>query len=189
MEIEIKTIDKDLEFLRQKSEEIDLSTDDIKSYIELSRKYCNEKKLYAIAPVQIGIPKRMIYIRNSNEDMTKNEVLLNPKIISAKGLTSFLEGCGSCLDKRALVDRPYQIEVEYMDLSGNTKTEIFEGFISTILCHEYDHLNGILHIDRSDKVFEMTREETKKYRDEHPYKVISKTCEYDSTSVVKKRIL
>lgn len=56
-----------------------------------------------------------------------------------------------------------------------------------LVSHEYDHLNGILHIDLSDDVREMTWVETKTYREEHPYEVLSKDDEFDYSSR-KKRI-
>ena len=115
---------------------------------------------HLFAPVQIGIPKRMIYFRNTTSDMTKNKdsnydestVLINPTIIEAKGHTRFLERCASCLDYVATVDRPYSVEVEYYDINGNKVHEIFQGFKATVFSHEFDHLNGILHIDLSDDV-------------------------------------
>lgn len=94
-EIKLKHIKNDLEFLRQRSEEVDFSKDDVKSYIDLLDKATKKFNLYAISPVQIGLPKRIIFFRNTNEDMDKNfddeysvgEVMINPII---KELLSFL---------------------------------------------------------------------------------------------------
>ena len=55
---------------------------------------------------------------------------------------------------------------------------IFEGFESTVLSHEIDHLDGILHVDIAEKVLVMTLEERKEYRKKHNYKIISKTGNY-----------
>ena len=49
-----------------------------------------------------------------------------------------------------------------------------EDLEAVILSHEIDHLDGILHIDIAEEVIEMTYEEKKKYRMEHPYEIISK---------------
>ncbi len=57
--------------------------------------------------------------------------------------------------------------------------DTFEGFKATVFSHEYDHLNGILHIDLSDNVYEMTLDETRIYREEHPCLVLSKDDDYD----------
>ena len=47
-----------------------------------------------------------------------------------------------------------------------------------MLSHELDHLDGILHMDVAKELLVMPKEERKEFRKEHPYKVISKTCEY-----------
>lgn len=194
MAIKVKTLKDDESFLRQVSSEVNLEKDNYQECIEELKKYCQNNAVFAMAPVQIGIPKRMIYIRNTSSDMSKNFtdhdeglVLINPKIIEAYGHTIFLEGCESCsvrTDNDAKiylageVDRPYKIKMEYYDIQKNKNTKYFEGFECTVICHEYDHLNGILHIDKSDNIYEMSLEEERKYRLEHPYKIISKTNDY-----------
>jgi peptide deformylase len=181
------TIENDNGFLRQISTDVNFDTDNYHEWIEALKNYCQNNAVYALAPVQIGIPKRMIYLRNTTSDMTKNKdsnydesmVLINPVIIEARGRTRFIERCESCLDYVATVDRPYSVEVEYFDVNGNIVHEIFEGFKATVFSHEYDHLNGILHIDLSDDVRKMTWEETKSYREEHPYEILSKDDKFD----------
>lgn len=190
MELNRITIENNEDFLRQISTDVDFKTDDYNEWIEELKDYCQNNAVYALAPVQIGIPKRMIYFRNTTSDMTKNKdsnydestVLINPVIIGAKGHTRFIERCASCLDYVATVDRPYSVEVEYYDVNGNKVHETFEGFKATVFSHEYDHFNGILHIDLSDDVREMTWVETKTYREEHPYEVLSKDDEFDYSS-------
>lgn len=179
------TIRNNLEFLRQVSTPVDFEKDDYLSYIELLKKFCRNNKVYALAPVQIGIPKRIIYLRNTTSDMTKNTnsnydeeiVLINPTIISSKGNTQFLERCASCLDYVGVVNRPYMIEVEYYDINGEKHNEVFTDFKATVFSHEYDHLDGILHIDIAESVMEMSMEETKQYREENPYQILSKDNE------------
>lgn len=182
MDISRKTIENDLDFLRQVSVDVDFENDDYMSYIEKLKYYCENEAVYALAPVQIGIPKRMIYLRNTTENMDKNtdknynenRVLINPVIIKRYGKTKFLERCASCLDLVGEVSRPYKIEVGYYDLEKNYKTEIFEGFEATVFSHEFDHLNGVLHIDLAEEVMSMSMEETREYRLSHPYEIISK---------------
>ena len=77
-----------------------------------------------------------------------------------------------------LVVRPYEIVVKYSDIDGLEHEEKFEGFETTVLSHELDHLDGILHMDVAEKVIQMSVEERKNFRKEHPYEIISKTCEY-----------
>lgn len=184
--MKIKTIEKDEAVLRQISTEVDFDNDDYEDYIDILAEYCRSHVVYALSPVQLGIPKRIIYLRNTTDDMDKNSdfhyneetILINPKIISMKGHSRFLEGCESCQKYVAVIDRPYSVVVEYYNTDRKKITETIEGFKATVFCHEYDHLNGILHIDLSDNVTEMTLEERKVYRKEHPYEVISKQGEF-----------
>lgn len=194
MELERKTIENDETYLRQISTPVDFEKDDLNNYIELLKKYCTKYDLYALAPVQIGIPKRMIYIKNTTSNMSnshdknydENIVYINPVITKSYGNTKFLEGCGSCMYIEngieiyctAVIDRPYRIDVEYCDANGKKMTKIIEGFEATVFSHEYDHLNGILHMDKSNEIFKMTVNEMRAYRSEHPYEILSKDDEY-----------
>ena len=186
MEIVRKTIENDEEYLRQISKEVDFSDDSYKGEIELLKDFCLKRGSLALAAVQIGIPKRMVYIRNTNLNELENEehnesrVLINPVIISRKGHTKYWEACASCLDNMGLVSRPYEMVVSYFDINGVKHEEKYEGFESTVVSHELDHLDGILHMDIAEELLQMDKEERKEFRKTHPYEIISKTCEYDA---------
>lgn len=77
-----------------------------------------------------------------------------------------------------LVHRPYKIKLNYLDPNQKEHTEIFKGFEATVLSHEYDHLDGILHMDIAEKVLVMPREERIEFRKTHDYKVLSKTGDF-----------
>lgn len=187
MEIVRKTIDKDLEYLRQVSEPVDFAKDDVRGIVNSLKQLASIQVFYALAPIQIGIPKRLIYIRNSSDKISKYDdlsydegtVMINPKIISKKGKSRFLEGCVSCLNYAAVVERPYEIVVTYYDLNGVEHTETISGLPATIISHEYDHLDGIFHLDRSKEIYQMTIEDKKQYRQVHPYEVISEDCDFE----------
>jgi len=197
MEIKAKTIIEDLDYLRQISEEVDLNDPNLNNYITSLKEYFNIQSALAMAAVQVGIPKRLIYIRNTNIDnllgdgIDEARVLINPKIIKRIGHTRYWEACVSCLDKMGLVDRPYEIELEYYLEDGSLKKEIFTGFEATVLSHEYDHLDGILHIDRAIQVYELSSDERKKFRDILPnggYEIISKEGNFEYDKILIKRI-
>ena len=177
--MEAKKIDKDLEWLKQVSREVDLSTEDISEDLKVLEEYCLGHGVFAMAAVQLGIPKRLVYIKNTDLDKIEDEewneatVLVNPVIKKREGLTQYWEACASCLDNMGLVLRPYRIEIEYLDIKGNKQEMTFEGFPATVFSHEYDHLDGILHIDKALEVLVMEKEERKEFRKEHPYEVFS----------------
>ena len=148
-----------------------------------------------MASIQLEIPKRLIYLKNTNLDIVNKiqdnsvteeekkyneaKVLINPVIINSEGLTEYWESCASCLDNCGRVLRPYKIDLEYYDINGNKYLETFEGFAATVLSHELDHLDGILHIDIAEEVIVMPSEERKKWRQTHGYKIYSKIGKYE----------
>lgn len=189
------TIYDDEEYLRQISKEVDIKNDNqLENDIKVLEEYCENEEVLAMASVQLRIPKRLIYLKNTNLDIINKKnsgsaseegenynearVLINPVIISREGLTEYWEACVSCEDLCGHVYRPYKIVLEYYDIKGNKYTEIFEGFECTVLSHEYDHLDGILHIDIADQVIDMPLEERKVFRKTHDYNIISKTGNY-----------
>lgn len=188
--MESLTILDNEEFLRQKSEIVDLNDKDLENDIKVLEKYCEENEVLAMAAVQLGIPKRIVYLKNTNLDMinkyqkdiltdeekkyNERKVLINPVIINKEGETEYWEACASCLELTGLVRRPYKIEVEYYNAAGEKENKTFEGFETTVLCHEIDHLDGILHFDIAEKVVELSKEQRKELRQREPYRIISK---------------
>lgn len=194
-DIKVVTIADNEEYLRQVSLPVDFNDKSLKKDIAVLDKYCKEEEVLAMAAVQLGIPKRIIYLKNTNLDIVNkiqddsvseeeknyNEarVLINPVIISREGLTDYWESCASCLDNFGHVRRPYKITLEYFDINGEKHIDTFEGFEATVLSHEYDHLDGILHMDIADEVLVMKAEDRKKFRLEHGYNIVSKTGDYE----------
>mgnify|MGYP003290584131 CR=1 FL=1 len=183
-------------YLRQISVDVNIAIDnDLKNDIEVLEQYCKENEVMAMAAVQLGIPKRLLYLKNTNldiinkiqtdsttdEEQNYNEarVLINPVIIRREGLTEYWEACASCLDNCGRVLRPYKIDLEYYDIEGNKHSETFEGFESTVLSHEMDHLDGILHIDIAEEVLLLSRNERKVWRQSHGYKIYSEVGKYE----------
>ncbi len=186
MKIHYKTIEKDLEYLRQISKEVDLSNNAYKKDVKILSDLCaTDENILALAAVQVGIPKRLIYLKKTDlskfDDSKYNEkkVLINPVITKAYGLTRYWEACASCLDNLGLVERPYKIELEYYDINKKKYKEIFKGFSATVICHEIDHLNGILHIDKAIKIYHMDKDQRIEFRKNHPYEIINKIKKYN----------
>lgn len=81
-------------------------------------------------------------------------------------------------DNMGLVNRPYAMVVKYYNAQGIEHIDTFTGFEATVLSHELDHLDGILHMDIAEEVLVMPKEERKIFRKTHPYEILSKDCEY-----------
>ena len=193
-------------FLRQVSKKVDISdVEELKKDIAILDDFCKKNQVMAMASVQLGIPKRLIYLKNTNLDIinkmqsnseteeerqfNESKILINPVIIKKEGLTEYWEACASCLDNCGRVLRPYKITLEYYDINGNKCVEIFEGFKATVLSHEYDHLDGILHIDIAEEVIEMPVEERKKWRQTHGYIIFSQLGQYEQLKKEKQGLI
>lgn len=192
----VVTIDSDEKYLRQISEIVDFNDPNLEKDIDVLKEFCKNNDVLAMASVQLRIPKRIIYLKNTNleiiEKYQKNStteeednydegrILINPVIVSKKGLTEYYETCASCLDNMGLVQRPYEIVVEYLDLYQKKHRDTFKGFESTVLSHEMDHLDGILHMDISKEIIVMPAEERKIFRQTHGYKIIDKEENFES---------
>lgn len=186
MEIKVKTIEKDLEYLRQVSKPVDFKDNAYKEALKVLDDFCKkEENCMAMASVQLGIPLRLVYLKKTDlnhlEDDNYNEakILINPVIIKKEGLTRYWESCASCMDNFALVERPFKIEIEYYDETQKKHHEVLEGFPATVVSHEMDHLDGILHMDKATKLLQMNAEERKKYRETHPYEILRKDGDFE----------
>ena len=193
MKIVSKTIENDEQYLRQISQPVSFENEEYKNDIEKLEKFCRGTELFALAAIQVGIPKRIMYFRLTNPDIelqdnpdyNERKVIINPVVISKKGHTKYWEACISCLDNMGLVSRPYEITIKYFDIKGINHTETLKGFGATVYCHEQDHFDGILHMDIAEEILVMAPEKRKAYRKEHPYEIISETCDYDKIAIKK----
>lgn len=195
MEFNKKTIENDEEYLRQISKPVDLNNDDYKNIVKLLHKYCesDSEKVMAIASIQLGIPLRLIYLKKTdekrlNENYNESKVLINPIITKKEGLVRYYENCASCLDYMGLVERPYKVEVMYFDKEGKQKKEIFTELGAVVLSHEIDHLDGILHIDKSIELYNMPFELRKEFRKTHKLEIIKKEGLYELSTTNFKNI-
>ncbi|MEB3429507.1 peptide deformylase [Citroniella saccharovorans] len=97
-----------------------------------------------LAAVQVGTLRRIIVINIEQEDKKTRMALINPNIIEESGKELGLEGCLSIPNFRGKVYRPTKLKVSYRDENFEEKVLEAEGLMARCLCHEIDHLNGIL---------------------------------------------
>ena len=98
-----------------------------------------------LAAPQVGVLRRAIVI-DVNAMFAE---LINPEIISQKGEDIEEEGCLSIENFRGRVKRPYEITVKACDRYGYPFTLKGEKWLARCICHEVDHLDGILFVDKS----------------------------------------
>lgn len=110
-----------------------------------------------LAGPQVGIMKRIFVARPFLDDQEKVYVMINPEITSREGEQECTEGCLSVPDMIGIVRRPQKVSVRYTGLDGETAEETFSDFAANVICHEYDHLDGIVFPDIAEQV--MTQKE------------------------------
>jgi peptide deformylase len=102
-----------------------------------------------LAAPQIGINQRVAIVDLSiGEDPSALIVVVNPVILDASGEQREEEGCLSVPDLAERVERPARVVVQASDAAGKTREIEGTGLLARALCHEIDHLNGLLYIDR-----------------------------------------
>ena len=100
-----------------------------------------------LAAVQVGVLKRCVVI-DVGEGLIE---LVNPEIVSSEGEMINAEGCLSVPGRRGTVKRPERVTVRAQDRKGRPIEVRGEGFLTVALCHEIDHLHGVLftaHVSR-----------------------------------------
>jgi len=101
-----------------------------------------------LAAPQVGVDLRLAVVDVSlGEDPSKVQVLVNPEVVERSGLDSDVEGCLSLPGITDKVDRPAFVSVRAQDLEGRSFELKAEGFPARAICHEIDHLDGILFPD------------------------------------------
>jgi len=100
-----------------------------------------------LAAPQVGILKRVVVIDIGDGPI----VLINPEIVETNGEVKDVEGCLSVPGKQGNVIRPQYVKVKAEDRDGNSIEIQGEDLLARALCHEIDHLNGILYTDKTVK--------------------------------------
>jgi peptide deformylase len=102
-----------------------------------------------LAANQVNLPLRL-FVANPTGKRGEGEeyVMINPEIQLPKGNETQQEGCLSLPGVHGQVKRPKSIRVSAFDLKGNAIEETFDGFLSRVIQHENDHIDGMMFFDR-----------------------------------------
>ena len=102
-----------------------------------------------LAAPQVGVNVRLLVVDISAGEEKGNQIILvNPEILEAEGEQKGEEGCLSIPGFTATVARPQRIRIAGQDTRGNRVELEAEDLLARALCHEVDHLDGILYLDR-----------------------------------------
>ena len=134
------------EVLRKKCRKVDVVNNRIKILIKDMLDTMYDADGVGLAAPQIGILKRVIVV--DIEDGNGPLALINPEILESEGTTIDEEGCLSIPGEIGNVERPQKIRVKALNPEGEEVEIEAEDLLARALCHEIDHLEGILFTDK-----------------------------------------
>ncbi|MCR4723694.1 MAG: peptide deformylase [Eubacteriales bacterium] len=133
------------ELLRKKSRPVTEVNDRIKDILNDMSETMYAADGVGLAAPQVGILRRLVVI-DIGDGLVK---LVNPEIVESEGSEVSTEACLSVPDMMGDVTRPVKVRVKAQDENGNELDITAEGLYKKALCHEIDHLDGILYTDRA----------------------------------------
>ena len=142
------------EVLRRKSEEVKKFDSELWALLDDMKETVRAEDGAGLAAPQVGVNLRVVVI-DLEEGFFE---MVNPKILSFKGEQRGEEGCLSVKGKQGTVTRPYKVKAEYRDRFGRKHKLTAEGFFARAVCHELDHLDGILYTDRAEEIYDLPAE-------------------------------
>jgi len=135
--------------LLARNDEVAGACDDLPGLIADLIETCHTAPGIGLAAPQIGVNRRLAVIDLSvGADRSAVIVLVNPVILEASGEQKEEEGCLSIPDVSEKVVRPERVRVRAADQFGAVREIEGTALLARALCHEIDHLNGILFVDR-----------------------------------------
>ena len=137
------------DILRKKCRKVEEIDDRIRTLLDDMAQTMYEANGVGLAAQKMGILKRIAVIDVGDGIIE----LINPEIISVYGSEVADEGCLSVPGKYGKVERPTEVTVRATDRDGNEYEITGEGLLARALCHEIDHFDGIVFVD---KVIEYT---------------------------------
>lgn len=134
------------EILKKQAKEVAEMTPKIEELIDDMFETMYDANGCGLAAPQVGIRKRIVVIDCGDQPL----VLINPEILETSGEQTGQEGCLSVPGKVGIVTRPNYAKVKALD--ENMDEIIVEGteLLARCLCHEIDHLNGIMYVDKAE---------------------------------------
>lgn len=135
--------------LNKKCREVKEITDNVKVLIEDMLDTMYEAQGVGLAAPQVGILKRIVVI-DVTEERDEPIILINPEIIEEDGTQTGEEGCLSVPGMSGIVTRPSHVKVRAFDENMQEYEIEGEGLLARAFCHEIDHLDGHLYVERAE---------------------------------------
>lgn len=151
--------------LNKKAREVEKIDNRILQLLDDMEETMGDANGLGLAAPQIGILKRLVVV--DMQDGNGVMKMINPKITKKSDETQEnLEGCLSIPGKSGLVDRPKSLVLEYTDVNGENVVVDCDEYKAVCICHELDHLEGVLYPQLAKKMFDNSELEQAEEDDE-----------------------
>ena len=146
--LRILTLEEEEEALRRKSRPLDGVNERTRTLLDDLYETMQEANGVGLAAPQVGVLRRVVVI-----DVGEGRIdLVNPEIIATEGEQEDREGCLSVPEECGIVKRPMKVTVKALDRNGEPFTITGEGLLARAFCHEIDHLDGALYVDKASRM-------------------------------------
>ena len=134
--------------LRQRCFEVEHFDEQLAKLLDDMKDTVKKEQGAGLAAPQVGILRRVVVV-----DVEEGYFeFINPVIVGQKGEQTGWEGCLSVRGKNGIVSRPMKVTLSYQDRTGEKHVLKAKGFFARAICHELDHLDGILYIDKATHI-------------------------------------
>lgn len=134
------------EILSKRCREVSEITDRIRETLDDMVDTMREERGVGLAAPQVGVMRRMFV---AEPEPGRVYYMINPEIYFEEGSEEEYEGCLSVPGLIGIVKRPQKIKIRALDRDGVEQDYEFEGFDARVMCHESDHLDGVLYTDKA----------------------------------------
>ena len=134
--------------LRKRCENVTRFDKDLCTLLDDMKETLKKAEGAGLAAPQVGVPIRAVLV-DVEEGFFE---FVNPVFVWQKGEQYGYEGCLSVRGKSGMVLRPDMVKIVYSDRKGNRYSLVARGFFARAVCHELDHLDGVLYTDKADDV-------------------------------------
>ena len=134
--------------LRQRCFEVENFDEQLIKLLDDMKDTVKKEQGAGLAAPQVGVLRRVAVV-----DVEEGYFeFINPVIIQQKGEQMGWEGCLSVRGKSGVVSRPMKVTVTYQNRAGEKQLLKAKGFFARAICHELDHLDGVLYIDKATHI-------------------------------------
>ncbi len=134
--------------LRQRCNEVTEFDEKLHALLDDMKETVKKEQGAGLAAPQVGVLRRVVVV-----DVEEGYFeFINPVLLQQKGEQSGWEGCLSVRGKSGIVSRPMKVTLAFQDRYGEKYVLKAKGFFARAICHELDHLDGVLYIDKAVQI-------------------------------------